>query len=612
MLLPSCNTSHSLTNSIARKTRYRVKLDEQLAEDDTHPQSREYHETLPDQGHDQVIGPSQGSSLCQTVWPTSVTCEMDIDAWENALTNANLLERYKDVILGFRHGFDQGIPPHVVRDKKSGETLPFFIPPNHSSAKLATEKIRKSISDEVKAKRMFGPFTREQVSAQFPFFRTSPMGAVINGDGSLRPINDLSYPKLDEYVPSVNSFVDASKFVTTWDDFKVVAAFFRFSTDKYLLAVFDWEKAYRQIPTAMNQWQYLMICDMEDGLYLDTRITFGGVAGCGSFGRPADAWKEVMLHEFDVFTIFRWVDDNLFVKRLMSSTTMDSIVQRSQELGVITNKTKCSDFKYEQKFIGFIWNGVEKTVRLPEKKLEERRQQVLEFLNGSQFSFDQVEVLAGRLTHVSYILPQLKCYLNSVHRWKAAWRKRFAKQILPEDVREDLEYWSRSLGSFKNHRLIPAVEPKEVKWVGDASTSFGVAVVIGEKWCQYRLKEGWQTRSPVKRGIAWLETVAIRLGILMIIEMNWKRGQRFNVWTDNTTCEEALRKRKSRDRSVNDEWKAIQNLLITSEYDLNPLRVVSEENIADALSRGEPTEHSESNRLRFILPSDLAIYMTST
>lgn len=319
-----------------------------------------------------------------------------------------------------------------------------------------------------------------------------------------------------------------------------------------------------------------------------------------------------MLHEFDVFTIFRWVDDNLFVKRLMSSTTMDSIVQRSQELGVITNKTKCSDFKYEQKFIGFIWNGVEKTVRLPEKKLEERRQQVLEFLNGSQFSFDQVEVLAGRLTHVSYILPQLKCYLNSVHRWKAAWRKRFAKQILPEDVREDLEYWSRSLGSFKNHRLIPAVEPKEVKWVGDASTSFGVAVVIGEKWCQYRLKEGWQTRSPVKRGIAWLETVAIRLGILMIIEMNWKRGQRFNVWTDNTTCEEALRKRKSRDRSVNDEWKAIKNLLITSEYDLNPLRVVSEENIADALSRGEPTEHSESNRLRFILPSDLAIYMTST
>ncbi|PLW57061.1 hypothetical protein PCANC_01903 [Puccinia coronata f. sp. avenae] len=36
---------------------------------------------------------------------------------------------------------------------------------------------------------------------------------------------------------------------------------------------------------------------------------------------------------------------------------MDKIVERSNKLGVKTNKGKFSPFETEQKFIGFIWNG---------------------------------------------------------------------------------------------------------------------------------------------------------------------------------------------------------------------------------------------------------------
>jgi hypothetical protein len=63
-------------------------------------------------------------------------------------------------------------------------------------------------------------------------------------------------------------------------------------------------------------------------LLLDTRITFGGVAGCGSFGRPANGWKEIMQQEFDLVHIFRWVDDNLFVRNPDSKTTMAEVVKR--------------------------------------------------------------------------------------------------------------------------------------------------------------------------------------------------------------------------------------------------------------------------------------------
>lgn len=198
---------------------------------------------------------------------------MNIAAWEAALEASGLLPEYQDAIDGFKHGFDQGIPDHVVYDEISGDVLPYFTPPNHSSAIMAREKISASTAEEVAAGRMFGPFTKDQVSSVYPFFRSSPMGAVVNGDGSLRPINDLSYPKGKPSTPSVKSFVDARRFTTTWDDFKIVAAFFRSSTEKWLLAIFDWEKAYRQIPTLMAQWRYLIVQDLDGRLYIDTQIT---------------------------------------------------------------------------------------------------------------------------------------------------------------------------------------------------------------------------------------------------------------------------------------------------------------------------------------------------
>lgn len=187
-----------------------------------------------------------------------------------------------------------------------------------------------------------------------------------------------------------------------------------------------------------------------------------------------------------------------------------------------------------------------------------------------------------------------------------SWVHVFARQLLPEDAREDLLFWKTTLGSFKNMTLVASAEPKDINWVGDASTSFGVAVLIGERWSQFRLKDGWDKVKGVKRGIAWLETVAIRLGLLMLSNLEVKPGQNLMVWTDNTTSESAINKRKSRDRSVNEEWKVIQHLLIQMQLDLTPLRVVSEENRADALSRGIVTGHDKALRMMIEIPQDLS------
>ncbi|KNE90979.1 hypothetical protein PSTG_15582 [Puccinia striiformis f. sp. tritici PST-78] len=518
-------------------------------------------------------------------WPDEVHCEMNIPEWQLALSKNGLLPEFDDVLHGFTHGFHQGIPNHHL-----GAEFPYYTPPNHKSALLAREKIEETIEKELPGKRMFGPYSKDEVLARFGFFRTSPLGATVNGDGSVRPTNDLSYPH-EGLIPSVNSFVNKDDYQTTWDHFDKVSAFFHHQNQPLLLAIFDWENAYRQIPTAKSQWPYLMVQDFEDKILIDTRITFGGVAGCGSFGRPADAWKQIMQNEFDLVQVFCWVDDNLFIKTHELLLTLDHIVTRSDELGVKTNPSKISPFQEEQKYIGFVWNGAKRTVRLPSERKYERIQQLKAFLQPDEvFTYNQVEVLAGRLNHISSLLPQLRCYLNSIYRWLNDWYNRRHPLPTPPDAKEDIDSWFQTLLVFDETRIVRSPNPTEIGWVGDASTGFGLGILIGRKWAQFQLTKEWGDGPESDLDIGWLETVAIRLGLLILAKLGALPGKNFIVWTDNTTTENLIKKRKSKHTRANNEWKLIQAILVKMQIDIVSRRVTSSENAADALSRGDRPE----------------------
>jgi hypothetical protein len=133
---------------------------------------------------------------------------MNIPLWREALINAGLFEEFKDVLFGFEYGFHQGVPQHTIKG------LDWYTPPNHSSSLKAEEKIRENFKKEIAAGQMFGPFSHKEVKNKFPFFRSSPLGAVVNGDGTICAINDLSFPHERE-IKSINSYVDKEDFVTT-------------------------------------------------------------------------------------------------------------------------------------------------------------------------------------------------------------------------------------------------------------------------------------------------------------------------------------------------------------------------------------------------------------
>lgn len=86
---------------------------------------------------------------------------------------------------------------------------------------------------------------------------------------------------------------------------------------------------------------------------------------------------------------------------------------------------------------------------------------------------------------------------------------------------------------------------------------------------------------------------------------SWLTGKRFFVWTDNTTSQSAVEKRKSRDEHVNEEWKTIQRLLTSLSCDVESKHVSSKSNMADALSRGFLGDLAWYDEVKIQVPEDL-------
>lgn len=100
----------------------------------------------------------------QNQWPTTVECDMKIEAWKESLLEFDLWDKYNYLIHGFTNGFHQGIPDHQLNG------LRWFCPPNHSSANQVRQKIENNFKKEVEAKRLFGPYTKETVYKHLGFF----------------------------------------------------------------------------------------------------------------------------------------------------------------------------------------------------------------------------------------------------------------------------------------------------------------------------------------------------------------------------------------------------------------------------------------------------------
>jgi hypothetical protein len=159
----------------------------------------------------------------------------------------------------------------------------------------------------------------------------------------------------------------------------------------------------------------------------------------------------------------------------------------------------------------------------------------------------------------------------------------FVSHHAPRHTVADLSWWFDTLDSPRISRPIPGPAPITDKIsFSDASSGFGIGVVIGSKWQAWWLNPGWKTDG---RDIGWAEAVGFELPAHALCAGS-EPGQHFRVFGYNKGVVEGWRKGRSQNWETNKVFRRIHDLADSHQCLFVTRYVPSGKNPADAPSRG--------------------------
>ena len=166
----------------------------------------------------------------------------------------------------------------------------------------------------------------------------------------------------------------------------------------------------------------------------------------------------------------------------------------------------------------------------------------------------------------------------------------------------DLRWWLEKLSHEGYSRpLHPKGPLQDLGIFVDASTSWGIGIIIGDEWAAFNLSASWKIAG---RDICWLETVAIEL-LVYFLESKGFRNAHLLIHSDNTGTIGALGKGRSANSHIN--LSVRRTHLVLADLAITPTTeyIESSANPADPISRGEPGPVGRRIYPTFALPEEL-------
>ncbi|EEB86644.1 hypothetical protein MPER_16327, partial [Moniliophthora perniciosa FA553] len=118
----------------------------------------------------------------------------------------------------------------------------------------------------------------------------------------------------------------------------------------------------------------------------------------------------------------------------------------------------------------------------------------------------------------------------------------------------------------------------------DASTDWGIGILINKRWAAFRLAPDWKLHLP-GRDICWLETVAVELLLYYLAELSY-RNVRLLVHSDNQGTIGAFAKSRSPNVWINLALRRMYGVTNSCHINLQLEYVNTKDNLADPISRG--------------------------
>ena len=505
-----------------------------------------------------------------------------------------ILDEYSDVIDGLMNGFSLHCSLTI------SESL---ILPHHRSAIDHPEVIEKLITKELTAGRYVGPFDRASLESIIGPFRSHPLGVIEKSKpGEFRVIEDLSAPR-DQPLLSVNATSIHDDIEVSWGTFVDALRLVITAKPGAQGATFDWKDAYRAIPIAPDDYNKGIV-EWLGQFLVDLASKFGHTRSLTNFSRPCEAFiaiaSRMSLGEF-----LKWVDD-LFNRRepicdsppYIYAYDMSDICNLATELGIPFSLSKVTQFSDTTRYLGFDFHWSGKRVSIPSEKCAKAQAKVVTLLASGSASIKELDSICGTLSHLSNVVLLGRSNLRGLWGQRASMATTgandFAKWPIRSAAKKNLEWWSSSLGNAPIFLdLCPQISPDpSITVYTDASSSWGIGVVINEVHDRFRLTDGWQRDgkpdSEPARDIGWAEFAAVELAVHALVKSFGYAHRFFRILCDNQGVVGAWNSRSSRNVDQNEVLGRTMSLLLSHRCFMVLEYVPSSCNLADGPSRGLP------------------------
>lgn len=455
--------------------------------------------------------------------------------------------------------------------------------------------ILEHINSEVAAGRYEGPFDQETLERLIGPFQTAPLAVIDkpSSPGKFRIIQDFSFPR-DNSFTSLNSQIDTTQYGCEWGFFENVMAAILDAPTGTMAATLDVDSAYRQMPVAVIDQTHTVV--HWDGLFwVDRCVPFGAASSNGIFGRCGDAMARIYT-KLGFGVILKWVDDFLFIQHPPASSGKDphhqkdlleAIYQLADELGWPWKRAKTKPFAPIFVYLGFSWNIEARTVQIPTAKRQKYLARLNTWFTTPTASLKEAEVLVGSLTHCALVLREGRARLAGLIAFVASFTRtkspRFARQKRTQWANEEAEWWRTQLSEGQcTLDIRPAPPRTNLVIYTDASTSFGLGVVIDGEWRVWQLRKNWKGKG---RDIGWAEAAAVELAISWLVARG-TRSTSITINCDNQGVVFAWKAGRSRNRQQNECIMRITEVCAARDLQLDLVYVDSAKNPADSPSRG--------------------------
>jgi hypothetical protein len=243
-------------------------------------------------------------ALLDTIFP--IVTKLKANAWELALANAGILNKFNDIPVGLWEGSYCGLENYSLSYTS--------IPSNHFTSKEDEAFIVLKYTEEITLGRISHGYDPHELFSLIGHFRTAPL-TVITRNGKHRvivnhffshtnetcisldnqPQNTSSKIIIDPTQTSINTVIDSKKFQCVWGSFSECYLLVADATEGTQAAIFNVDSAFRNIPIHPSACPFLAIM-LKERIHLDHVLNFGASPSPGIFGQVADAIIKIFLH----------------------------------------------------------------------------------------------------------------------------------------------------------------------------------------------------------------------------------------------------------------------------------------------------------------------------